>query len=101
MLLKFLSDHITKGADFHARYKWSEGDVCVWDQVSGIPWLGNGRTTSVNHSYSGFSSTRPFWTTWSIAATSSASLHWLAYPPRPSTLHPRMRTCTPSRLLQL
>lgn len=33
-LLKFLSDHITKGADFHARYKWSEGDICVWDQVS-------------------------------------------------------------------
>ena len=32
-LLKFLTDHLTKGADFHARYKWSEGDVCVWDQV--------------------------------------------------------------------
>lgn len=31
-MLKFLSDHITKGADFHARYKWDEGDICVWDQ---------------------------------------------------------------------
>ena len=35
-MLKFLSDHITKGADFHARYKWDEGDICVWDQVSHI-----------------------------------------------------------------
>ncbi|OWZ45327.1 alpha-ketoglutarate-dependent taurine dioxygenase [Cryptococcus neoformans c8] len=31
-MLKFLSDHVKLGADFHARYKWSEGDVCVWDQ---------------------------------------------------------------------
>ncbi|KAL2678314.1 hypothetical protein Neosp_009059 [[Neocosmospora] mangrovei] len=31
-MLSFLNDHIIKGADFHARYKWNEGDVCVWDQ---------------------------------------------------------------------
>ena len=36
-LLKFLSDHVTKGGDFHARYKWSEGDICVWDQVRDGP----------------------------------------------------------------
>ncbi|KAL7421489.1 hypothetical protein Q5752_004376 [Cryptotrichosporon argae] len=31
-LFRFLNDHITKGQDFHARYKWNEGDICVWDQ---------------------------------------------------------------------
>jgi len=31
-LLRFLADHVKQGADFHARYKWHEGDVCVWDQ---------------------------------------------------------------------
>ncbi|OAA68523.1 Taurine catabolism dioxygenase TauD/TfdA [Niveomyces insectorum RCEF 264] len=31
-LLRFLSDYVTGSADFQARYKWSEGDICVWDQ---------------------------------------------------------------------
>lgn len=44
-MLKFLSDHVKLGADFHARYKWSEGDVCVWDQVSRIP---SGPLTTLN-----------------------------------------------------
>ncbi|KAI1261087.1 TauD-domain-containing protein [Xylariaceae sp. FL1019] len=30
-ILKFLYDHIGFGADFHARVKWSEGTVVVWD----------------------------------------------------------------------
>lgn len=36
-ILKFLSDHVTKSADIQARYKWNEGDVCVWDQVRSLP----------------------------------------------------------------
>ena len=32
-LMRFLTDYVVKSGDFHARYKWSEGDVCVWDQV--------------------------------------------------------------------
>ena len=31
MLLKFLYDHIAYGADFHARIKWQEKTVIVWD----------------------------------------------------------------------
>ncbi|ETS75945.1 hypothetical protein PFICI_12889 [Pestalotiopsis fici W106-1] len=30
-ILKFLYDHIAYGADFHARVKWEEGTVVVWD----------------------------------------------------------------------
>ncbi|MCJ1326150.1 hypothetical protein MMC10_002814 [Thelotrema lepadinum] len=30
-LLKFLYDHIAYGADFHARMRWSEKSVIVWD----------------------------------------------------------------------
>ncbi|CAF9937048.1 MAG: hypothetical protein HETSPECPRED_010543 [Heterodermia speciosa] len=30
-LLKFLYDHIAYGADFHARVKWAEKTVVVWD----------------------------------------------------------------------
>jgi sulfonate dioxygenase len=28
---KFLYDHIAYGADFHARVKWAEKTVVVWD----------------------------------------------------------------------
>jgi sulfonate dioxygenase len=31
MLLRFLYDHIALGADFHARVKWEEDTVVVWD----------------------------------------------------------------------
>ncbi|KAJ3499691.1 hypothetical protein NLG97_g158 [Lecanicillium saksenae] len=31
MLLKFLQDHIATGADFHARLKWEDNTVVVWD----------------------------------------------------------------------
>ena len=37
MLLKFLYDHISFGADFQARVKWQAKTVIVWD-VSRIPW---------------------------------------------------------------
>lgn len=30
-LLKFLYDHIAKGADFHTRIKWKPRAVVVWD----------------------------------------------------------------------
>jgi sulfonate dioxygenase len=30
-ILKFLYDHLAFGADFHARVKWEEGTVVVWD----------------------------------------------------------------------
>ena len=38
MLLKFLYDHIAYGADFHARVKWQEKTVIVWDVscISGV-----------------------------------------------------------------
>lgn len=31
MLLNFLQDHIATGADFHARIKWEDNSVIVWD----------------------------------------------------------------------
>ncbi len=34
MLLKFLQDHIATGADFHARMKWEDNSVIVWDNCN-------------------------------------------------------------------
>jgi len=31
VIQKFLYDHIAYGADFHARVKWAEKTVVVWD----------------------------------------------------------------------
>ena len=30
-LLQFLYNHLAYGADFHARVKWEEGTVVIWD----------------------------------------------------------------------
>lgn len=30
-MFKFFFDYVKLGVDFYVRYKWLEGDVCVWD----------------------------------------------------------------------
>ena len=39
MVMEFLQNFVVRAADLQARYKWTTGDVCLWDQVSAVSSL--------------------------------------------------------------